>query len=532
MALPFRQYLPGEVIGRFRVLSTLGVGGSCAVYKTELATDTRSVAKRKLYAIKIPTYAPGDVPQAKLQVDAARLAREFTALRRLRHPGFVRAYIFAWHEGAPYYAMKCLNGYTLAELIGLEQPTLHNTMSVFVQVVDALAYLHDKGICHRDLKPGNIHVSMNGEAVLLDFGLCRGRGDITLTGSGDILGTLPYVSPEYAQCLLKEGRDPSERYRHTPEDDVFALGGVLYYLIAGRTPWKASTAQATELLQEIRDTEQIAHPCFLNPGVPRPLADLALRLMARAGERPEDGEAALHALYNVLTGINEGELNFLRTPLPAVPNPGGGPLDLGSSNPSGEVEDDSSDGEAADPGEEPATPQPRAPVPASSSRWVLPKSWLWQKLRSRPATGAGVAAIAVLVFMMGRWTSPAPSRAATRDEMHAVAPQQYADPPPPQPPGKPPVEEHAPGLLDGGIASPPEEQKEPPAITDPPQDKPLQGQAKAPCLRDEVERSGACYWTDVRERCYGNGYFVQDGKCYVPVMEGPVRRRPSTDIPR
>jgi len=140
-----------------------------------------------------------------------------------------------------------------------------------------VAFLHEGGICHRDLKLSNVLIRRDGgDPVLLDFGICLPPSQRTLTGAKELLGTLQYLSPEYAAHWLDA--DMHKTYVAMATDDVWALGIILYEILTGRTPWITSPDRREDLLREIREAK-VPHPCAINPKAPEALAEVAMKLL-------------------------------------------------------------------------------------------------------------------------------------------------------------------------------------------------------------------------------------------------------------
>jgi eukaryotic-like serine/threonine-protein kinase len=236
----------------------------------------------------------------------ARFLREAMITARLEHPGIVPVHEAGrWPNGDPYYVMKLVEGRTLKELI-IERLALRDRLGLLphiVAVADAVGYAHSEGVIHRDLKPSNVIVGAFGETIVVDWGLARDRKrdipepseDILAsasgfsTVSGKVVGTPSYMSPEQAR-----GDDVDERA------DVYALGAVLYEVLAGSPPHADTTPQA--VLDRV-----IAGPprplAMVAPSVPSELATIVRKAMARDPElRYRNASAFAEDLRRFTTG--------------------------------------------------------------------------------------------------------------------------------------------------------------------------------------------------------------------------------------
>ncbi|MCC6998573.1 MAG: protein kinase [Deltaproteobacteria bacterium] len=211
----------------------------------------------------------------------ARFRREARITARLQHPGIVPIHEAGrWPNGAPFYVMKLLAGESLKEVVA-GKPGLDERLALIpnvLAVAEAIAFAHAERVIHRDLKPANIMLGGFGETVVVDWGLAKeldgppepddeasAPGDVDLTGSGHVLGTAPYMPPEQAR-----GEAVDERA------DVYALGAVLYFVLAGRAPYHGKDA-ASILAQVIA-----APPARLPAGVPAALLAIVDKAMARS----------------------------------------------------------------------------------------------------------------------------------------------------------------------------------------------------------------------------------------------------------
>ncbi len=212
----------GQTISHYRILEKLGEGGMGIVYKAEDLTLGRTVALKFL-----PTGAVAD------NEDRARLMHEARAAAALLHPNICPVYEIAEVEGSTFIAMACIEGRSLRDRIAEGPLSVHEALTIVRQVGEALAAAHAKGIVHRDVKPANIMLTPDGQAVLMDFGLAKMSGATKLTKTGLTLGTARYMSPEQAR-----GEEVDHR------TDIWSLATVLYELLTGAPAFPGDYEQA------------------------------------------------------------------------------------------------------------------------------------------------------------------------------------------------------------------------------------------------------------------------------------------------
>ena len=216
-----------STIGSYRIIRLLGEGGMGAVYEAEQDQPRRRVA------LKVIKSAWADRELLR------RFELESQTLGRLHHPGIAQIYEAGAAETSfgsqPFFAMEIIHGKPLIEYAEAKHLNTRQRLALMIQICEAVEHAHQRGIIHRDLKPGNILMEENGQPKILDFGLARVTdGDMQATRQtdmGQLLGTLAYMSPEQvtADPLALDTRS-----------DVYALGVILYELLAGRLPYELS----------------------------------------------------------------------------------------------------------------------------------------------------------------------------------------------------------------------------------------------------------------------------------------------------
>ncbi len=255
---------PRTELGPYRIEEIIGCGGMGEVYR---AVDTRL---GRSVAIKL-------LPQ-ELTVNPAyrrRLLQEARAVSALNHPNIVVLYDISSHEGADFLVMEYVAGSSLKELIRPEGLAFKQVLNLGIQAASGLAAAHAAGIVHRDVKPANILVTSDQVVKVLDFGIAKLPHDGTatdLTGQGQVIGTIAYMSPEQTRG---EEIDASS--------DIFSLGCVLYEAATGQMPFRGVSALA--VMHEIATAEPPA-PSTVRPGVPAAFDALVAKCMRKErGER-------------------------------------------------------------------------------------------------------------------------------------------------------------------------------------------------------------------------------------------------------
>ncbi|MFO1051204.1 MAG: protein kinase [Planctomycetota bacterium] len=272
-----------ERIGRFRVLARIGAGGMGVVYRALQENPEREVA--------IKVLAPG------LGDDAthARFALEAEALGRLQHPGIAQILeagsYHSEHGEQPYLAMELVGGEALNQWARRRQPAERERLAVLLQVCDAIQHAHQKGLIHRDLKPGNLLVDESARVKVLDFGIARlldaDRDHGLRTRTGQMLGTLSYMSPEQA----KGDHDAVD-----VRSDVYALGVIAYELLSGALPIDVEGQPLTVAVRRVIDDQ----PVLLGQRDRRIATDLQTIVATALRKEPERRYATVQAFADDL----------------------------------------------------------------------------------------------------------------------------------------------------------------------------------------------------------------------------------------
>ena len=271
----------GSTISRYRVLERLGGGGAGVVYKAE------DVKLERLVALKfLSTYRSGN------EADQRRFLREARATSALEHPNICTVYeIDETEDGRLFIAMSFCEGETLKRKIERGPLNLAEAVRIASQIAAGLAAAHAKGVVHRDVKPANVIVAPDGRVKVVDFGIAKLADQSRLTRDGTAVGTAGYMAPEQ---IRGETIDP--------RTDVWALGVVLYEMIAGRTPFPGENDH--ERIRGIlsRDPQPMA---TLRPGVPPQLERIVATALAK---RPADRYADMEAMRTDLLAVGGGLL--------------------------------------------------------------------------------------------------------------------------------------------------------------------------------------------------------------------------------
>ncbi len=267
----------GKSLSHYKILEELGRGGMGVVYR---AKDTKL---DRIVALKF-------LPDALGRDDSSRerFMVEAKASARLTHANICTIHEVSEHEGQMFMVMECIEGITLKERLQDGAIPVEIAISYAVQSAKGLDRAHEAGITHRDIKPANIMVTDHDEIKILDFGLAKFAGGVDITKTGSTMGTAAYMSPEQMQ-----GQEVGHRA------DIWALGAVLYEMLAGSRPFAGDYEAAVgyAILNE--------NPAPLSTDFPDGLEDIVLRCLAKkADERYQSANDLLADLGPLLPALN------------------------------------------------------------------------------------------------------------------------------------------------------------------------------------------------------------------------------------
>ena len=271
---------PGETVGKWRVESQIGEGGMGLVYKAT-GPDGEEIALKVVKA-----------ELARDQVFRRRFEREVAVAARVGHPNVVPVIESGEEDGIPYMAQQYIGGGSLEDRIKRDGPlTLDAAVDICTQVASGLDAMHEHGLIHRDVKPGNILLDEEGKAYVTDFGLMKDREASVLTRPGQALGSMDYMAPEQIR-----GEEVNA------QTDVYALGCVMCECLSGRPPF--ADRQGMRILWAHLQ-EDPPDPLAGRSDIPADVSWAVLRALEKEPEkRPPTATAYAHGVRIAATGIS------------------------------------------------------------------------------------------------------------------------------------------------------------------------------------------------------------------------------------
>ena len=273
------SWIGRKLSDRYEIESLLGAGGMSSVYRANDPNLRRAVAIKLIHS-----HLSAD-PQF-----VSRFEEEAVSVAQLRHPNIIQVHDFA-HDGDTYYmVLEFVPGETLEERMKRlndsgRQLSPKESVEIIASICDALEYAHKRGMFHRDIKPANIMLNLQGQSILMDFGIAKIVGGKQHTATGAVVGTALYMAPEIIRGEMADHRV-----------DIYSLGVALFETLTGKRPFEAESAMTT-LMMHVNDP--VPDIGDINPDVPSALVDVVVRSMAKdKGERYQSAAEFATALRN------------------------------------------------------------------------------------------------------------------------------------------------------------------------------------------------------------------------------------------
>jgi serine/threonine protein kinase len=300
------DWIGKKLAGRYQIEQLLGQGGMSAVFKANDPNLTRVVAIKMIH--EHLSGDPGFV---------ARFKEEAAAVAQLRHPNIVQVYDFDNENDVYFMVMEFIPGETLqSHLKRLSQVDrsmpLENVIKYMANICEAANYAHERGMIHRDIKPANIMLSVQRQAILMDFGIAKILGGQQHTATGATIGTAQYMSPEQITGTKIDQRS-----------DIYSLGVTLFEMVSGRPPFEADSAMALMMMHIHDPVPDIRE---INPDVPLGLVAVINKALAKEKEdRYQTAGEMAAALKGDLKGSAEvpvipPDVTIVEEPLPSIEN--------------------------------------------------------------------------------------------------------------------------------------------------------------------------------------------------------------------
>jgi eukaryotic-like serine/threonine-protein kinase len=378
-------------VGKYELRHQIGRGAMGVVYEAFDTVIERPVALKML---RTDLYAPEQLPDVR-----ARFKREAHSAGRLSHPNIVTIFDYGEHEGAPYIAMDLMNGEELARSLEAGQRmALPQVVRVMEQLLGALAYAHEKGVVHRDMKPSNVFVLRDATIKVVDFGLARIEAS-NLTETGTLLGTPAYMSPEQFLGLPADARS-----------DLFSVGVMLYQMLTGDRPF---TGSPSTIMQKVLRQDPV-EPSVLNPTLSAAWDDLVKRALAK---KPDQRIQSARQFAEFVRLVGEGK-----------PLPGSGP----SADQTVVID---ATVRIAPPKEEKRTQPPVVAIASLAVAVVVAgvAGWQFYRQSEKPAAPAPIAAAPAPVAAVPEQAKPAPKPKAVEKKVVKAEPKVAVAPAPPPP---------------------------------------------------------------------------------------------------
>ena len=278
--IPMAEFEPLPNVPGYEIIRLIDQGGMGIVYEARQIELGRTVAIKMISGVRIK-------PKA-----LARFRYEAEAAARLQHANFVQIFDIGEVNGRPFFSMEYVSGGSLADLLVRKPPSARQAAELVEILARAVHAAHERGIVHRDLKPSNVMLTADGIPKIADFGLAKKLDDDSgHTHTGEILGTPSYMAPEQAEGKKDE---------IGPHTDVYALGAILYELLAGKPPFQGTSP--LDSLRQVVHVEPIAPSQFV-AGTPRDLEAICLKCLEKLpSQRYTSAQALAEDLRRFLDG--------------------------------------------------------------------------------------------------------------------------------------------------------------------------------------------------------------------------------------
>ena len=265
---------------RYRVTRRLARGGMATVYVAQDERLDRPVALKVMH----PHLADSDA-------FVERFRREARAAARIVHPGVVSVFDQGVVTGQGFLVMELIDGTNLRQLLRAQGAfTIPQALRYTTDTLEALRAAHRVGVIHRDIKPENILVPSDGPAKVTDFGLARAASEVSMSSTGNMLGTVAYIAPEIATTAEADARS-----------DIYSVGIMLYEMLTGAVPW---AGESPLQIASHHVSDDVPSPSAAQPWIPREIDDLVAALTAREpANRPADASDAIDLVARVAAAI-------------------------------------------------------------------------------------------------------------------------------------------------------------------------------------------------------------------------------------
>jgi serine/threonine protein kinase len=292
-----RSTLINSTIGEYRLVEKLGEGGMGEVYQGVHSKIGRVVA------VKILSQASAGAEFVERFLNEARIQAG------LQHNNIATLYDFLEFDGQPCIIMEYIEGETLTDCIrSWGCLPLADAVRYFQSIVEAIDYVHSRGIVHRDIKSTNVKITPSGQVKLLDFGIAKSGASPALTMAGGFIGTLQYISPEQIQGGFADARS-----------DIWALGVLLYEMTTSHLPFDANTLG--DLCQKITSASYTP-PTVMNQSVPRNIQNIIARCLKKnPADRYQSARDLLQDVNRVAAGLSLPATQQVTLPASTVPSP-------------------------------------------------------------------------------------------------------------------------------------------------------------------------------------------------------------------